>query len=76
MFLGTPWDSIPILKVGDEVIGQSLALSRYAATKARLVGSNDEEDAQIDAIVDACDELRRKPWSLFFSMKDEAKKVT
>ena len=70
----TPWGSMPFLKVKDNMLGQSIALSRYAATIARMSGSSDEEAAQMDAIVDAVDELRVKAWGLAFADTD-AKRV-
>ena len=65
---------MPFLKVKDNMLGQSIALSRYAATIARMSGSSDEEAAQMDAIVDAVDELRVKAWGLAFADTD-AKRV-
>lgn len=67
----TPWGSIPTLKVGNDVIGQSIALARYAGGRANMAGCNDIEAAKMDAIVDAVDEIRRKPWGLFFADTDE-----
>ena len=68
----TPWGSMPYLTVDDKTtIGQSIAVTRYAARQAKLVGKTDEETAQLDAIVDAINDFRGLPWELMFTKDAE-----
>ena len=59
------------MTVDGKAIGQSIAMSRYAARKAGIAGSSDEEAALLDSIVDTVDEVRIKPWKFYFT-KDDA----
>ena len=52
-----PFQQLPILMVGDRVISQSCAISRYAAKVAGLYPSDDFEAALSDTIVDAWRDL-------------------
>ena len=40
-------DRLPVLKVGDAVIGQSKAIERYLATEFNLMGSDAMQAAQV-----------------------------
>lgn len=41
---------VPVLEIGDVFIGEAKAVERYVARKTGLMGSNDDEAAQIDAL--------------------------
>ena len=69
--LEMPWASLPVLEVDGKVIGQSLACTRYAAKLAKLTGSNDIEFAQLDAIVDAIQDIKSKPYGVMFAPDDK-----
>lgn len=53
-----PFGQTPILTVDGKIANQSVAIARYAAKKVKLVGSNDWEDLEIDAIVDTINDFR------------------
>ena len=71
----TPWGRLPILEVDGVVLGQSLAISRYAAKLAGIAGSDALEAAKYDAIVDALHACRTKLNDYIFSI-GEARKVS
>ncbi|KAI4471547.1 glutathione s-transferase [Holotrichia oblita] len=56
----TPFGQTPILTVNGKTANQSTAIARYAAKQAKLVGSNDWENLEIDAIVDTINDFRIK----------------
>ena len=65
---------LPILEVDGKSINQSIAISRYLAKKVGLVGKDDWEDLEIDAIVDTQNDFRLK-YTQYFLEKDESLKA-
>eukprot|EP00240_Pyramimonas_obovata_P013080 CAMPEP_0118925638 /NCGR_PEP_ID=MMETSP1169-20130426/3494_1 /TAXON_ID=36882 /ORGANISM="Pyramimonas obovata, Strain CCMP722" /LENGTH=259 /DNA_ID=CAMNT_0006866991 /DNA_START=89 /DNA_END=868 /DNA_ORIENTATION=- len=70
-------DRLPLLKVGDAVIGQSKAIERYLAAEFNLMGADAIEAAQVDAF---CEHIRdistafgRERGNPFGPMTDETK---
>ncbi|KAJ3662953.1 hypothetical protein Zmor_007267 [Zophobas morio] len=55
-----PFGQVPVLEHNGKVAHQSIAMARYAAKKAKLVGNDEWEDLEIDAIVDTVNDLRQK----------------
>ncbi|KAI4471549.1 glutathione s-transferase [Holotrichia oblita] len=55
-----PFGQTPILIVDGKTANQSTAIARYAAKKAKLIGSDDWENLEIDAIVDTINDFRTK----------------
>lgn len=53
-----PFGQVPILEHNGKVAHQNLAIARYLAKKGKLIGSDDWEDLEIDAIVDTINDLR------------------
>ncbi|GJQ67274.1 hypothetical protein Trydic_g15973 [Trypoxylus dichotomus] len=53
-----PFGQLPIYEENGKIVNQSLAIGRYVAKKVKLVGDNDWEDLEIDAIVDTVSDLR------------------
>lgn len=53
-----PFGQVPALTVDGKTANQSVAIARFAAKQAKLVGSNDWEDLEIDAIVDTINDFR------------------
>ncbi|RZC43019.1 glutathione S-transferase [Asbolus verrucosus] len=66
-----PFGQVPILEHDGKVAHQSVAMARYAAKQVKLVGGNDWEDLEIDAIVDTINDLRQKI-ALYSYETDEA----
>ena len=70
-FTETPWGSLPYVEVeGKTVLGQSIAVTRYAARQAKLNGGNAEEECVLDSIVDGINDFRGKPFDLMFAPDD------
>ena len=59
-FLLIPYDSGPVLCVGDVKIGQSKAIERYVARLCNMMGSNDIESAQIDCVTEHIRDIKDK----------------
>ncbi|XP_044270389.1 glutathione S-transferase-like [Tribolium madens] len=55
-----PFGQVPILEYNGKVAHQSIAIARFFAKKVKLVGNDDWEDLEIDAIVDTINDLRQK----------------
>ncbi|CAH1100580.1 unnamed protein product [Psylliodes chrysocephalus] len=55
-----PYGQLPTFEHDGKITHQSLAICRYAAKQAKLVGSNDWEDLEIDAAADTINDLRLK----------------
>jgi len=53
----TPWGSLPILEYDGQVIGQSKAVSRFAARQVGLAGKTPIEAAIADSTVDTISEI-------------------
>ncbi|XP_022903523.2 uncharacterized protein [Onthophagus taurus] len=69
----TPFGQVPILEENGKVVCQSTAIARYVAKKVGLMGANDWENLEIDAVVDTINDLRFK-MSRYAYEKDEIKK--
>ncbi|KAJ3663472.1 hypothetical protein Zmor_007731 [Zophobas morio] len=69
----TPFGLLPLLEHNGKQVNQSKAIARYLAKKVKLVGDDDWENLEIDAIVDTLDDLRQKVVTIFFE-QDETKK--
>jgi len=55
----TPFGQMPVLEVDGKALAQSHAINRYLARQFGLAGSNEWESAQIDALSDGMDEMRK-----------------
>lgn len=53
-----PFGQMPILELNGKIANQSIAIARYAAKQAKLVGDNDWENLEIDSVVDNVNDLR------------------
>lgn len=53
-----PFGQMPILEMNGKIANQSIAIARYAAKQAKLVGDNDWENLEIDSMVDNINDLR------------------
>lgn len=53
-----PFGQTPVLEENGKLAHQSVAIARYIAKKVKLVGNNDWEDLEIDAIVDTINDFR------------------
>ncbi|RZB40563.1 glutathione S-transferase [Asbolus verrucosus] len=71
----TPFGQLPVLEHNGKQVNQSIAVARYVAKQVKLVGKDDWENLEIDAIVDTINDLRMKLVQIFFE-KDEEKKKT
>jgi len=71
----TPFGQLPYLEVDGKPLAQSLALTRFVARKNGLVGKDDFEAAQADALVDYTADVA-KGLSFMFTEQDEKKKAT
>jgi len=69
----TPFGQLPYLEVDGKPVAQSLTIARFAARKTGLVGHDDFEAAQADALVDYVTDAV-KGLAATFSEPDEAKK--
>jgi glutathione S-transferase len=57
----TPWGNLPILQVnGKTTIGQSMAIARYVAREAGLIGKTSLEQALVDSVAETINEIREK----------------
>ncbi|XP_063314689.1 hematopoietic prostaglandin D synthase [Pelobates fuscus] len=65
------YGQLPILEIDGVVYHQSIAIARYLAKQAGLVGKTDLDNLRIDALIDSFDDfISAFPWS----EPDEAKK--
>lgn len=53
-----PFGQVPVLEMDGKMVHQSVAISRYLAKLVNLVGTNDLENLEIDAIVDTITDFR------------------
>lgn len=53
-----PFGQVPALEYNGKIVGQSIAIARYVAKQVKLVGKDDWEDLEIDAMVDTVNDLR------------------
>ncbi|KAK5640388.1 hypothetical protein RI129_011199 [Pyrocoelia pectoralis] len=70
-----PFGQTPVLEFNGIQAYQSIAITRYLAKKVKLMGANDLEDLEIDAIVDTINDLRGKIATYYYET-DEAIKET
>ncbi|XP_065161131.1 glutathione S-transferase-like [Atheta coriaria] len=70
-----PFGQMPILVINGKQYHQSLAMARYCAKQAKLVGKDDLEDLEIESIVETINDLRLKI-ALYSYEKDEAIKAS
>lgn len=59
-----PMGQMPILEYNGKIAHQSMAICRFLAKQLKLVGKDDWEDLEIDAMVDTVNDFRQ---SKFFS---------
>jgi len=52
-----PWNQVPVLEVGDQVLAQSLTICRYLADNFGLAGITAWEAAKCDEYTDAISDL-------------------
>lgn len=62
-----PFGQMPILVINGKQYHQSLAMARYCAKQAKLVGKDDLEDLEIESIVETINDLRL---STFLNLKN------
>lgn len=60
-----PFGQMPVLEHNGKVAHQSVAISRYLAKQVKLVGKDDWEDLEIDAVVDTFTDLRSSKLNYF-----------
>lgn len=65
-----PFGQVPIYEENGKIAHQSVAIARYVAKKVKLVGDDDWENLEIDAIVDTINDFRG---SKYFSPDHECK---
>ncbi|XP_047108255.1 glutathione S-transferase-like [Schistocerca piceifrons] len=70
----TPYGTLPVLEVDGKKLGQSIPICRYLAKQYGLLAENDWDNAQIDAAVDAIDDLRWSIKEFFFETNESRKK--
>ncbi|KAI4470913.1 glutathione s-transferase [Holotrichia oblita] len=70
-----PFGQMPLYEEKGKTATQSLAIARYIAKKAKLVGKNDWEDLEIDAIVDTVNDIRQKISQYYFESNAEYKET-
>ncbi|KAK5639827.1 hypothetical protein RI129_010638 [Pyrocoelia pectoralis] len=68
-----PFGQLPLFEFDDFKANQSIAICRYVAKQVKLVGSNDIENLEIDAVVDTVSDMRAKT-VVFKHESDSAKK--
>lgn len=68
-----PFGKLPVLEIDGKVLNQSMAICRYLAKKAGLVGSDDWESLLIDVAVDNINDLRLAMAMVVFHASEETK---
>ncbi|XP_018560948.1 glutathione S-transferase-like [Anoplophora glabripennis] len=68
-----PLGQMPTLEHNGKVAHQSVAISRYLAKQVKLVGKDDWEDLEIDAIVDTFTDLRTKIGLYHYEQNEKVK---
>ena len=66
-----PYGSVPVLEVDGKHLAGSGSIQRYLAEKFGLAGSNDFENAQLDSIIDVCNDLEIELIKYFFEKDDD-----
>jgi len=70
----TPFGQVPILTINGKVYNQTVALARFVAKKAKLVGKDDFENMEIDSIIDTINDIRTKIALNHYNPDEESKK--
>ncbi|KRT79658.1 Glutathione S-transferase [Oryctes borbonicus] len=70
-----PFGQLPILEENGKVAHQSVALTRYVAKKVKLIGNDDWENLEIDAIVDTINDFRAKIASYYYEKNEIVKEA-
>ncbi|KAJ8932221.1 hypothetical protein NQ318_012641 [Aromia moschata] len=68
-----PFGQLPILEHNGKVSNQSVAICRYLAKQVKLVGKDDWEDLEIDAIVDTIGDIRMKLATYHYEQDEKIK---
>lgn len=61
----TPFHSLPLLEIGDEVLTQSHAIARYAAKKAKLYPVDPLAAAKVDEILGYAEDIGKEAQKLY-----------
>nr|AHC08045.1 sigma glutathione S-transferase [Locusta migratoria] len=69
----TPYGTMPVLEVDGKKLGQSIPICRYLAKQYGLLAENDWDNAQIDAAVDAINDLRMSIKNFYFEENGSTK---
>ncbi|KAK5639822.1 hypothetical protein RI129_010633 [Pyrocoelia pectoralis] len=69
----TPFGQVPVLEINGQQINQSLAICRYLGKRAKLTGSSDVEDLEIDAMADTINDFRGKIAQYHYETNSEVK---
>lgn len=64
---------LPLLEVDGKMVNQSIAIARFLAKKVGLVGKDDWENLEIDAVVDTQNDLRLKLTELLLTLDKDKK---
>lgn len=70
-----PYRQLPILKRGETVIPESMAIARLIAKENGLAGGDDVEQALANSVVDAVEHFGNIGVDIFVFEQDEAKKA-
>ncbi|XP_018560938.1 glutathione S-transferase [Anoplophora glabripennis] len=71
----TPLRQLPLLEHNGKIANQSIAICRYLAKQVKLVGKDDWEDLEIDAIVDTTMDLCLKTAFHVFEKNEKVKQA-
>ncbi|CAH1778726.1 unnamed protein product [Owenia fusiformis] len=69
-----PYGQLPILEVDGKVLGQSVAIARFAARETGMLGENSFDMAVADSVVDSVGDVSQSLYQAHFE-KDDAKKA-
>uniref|UniRef100_A0A1B6LLB9 glutathione transferase n=1 Tax=Graphocephala atropunctata TaxID=36148 RepID=A0A1B6LLB9_9HEMI len=69
------YGKLPLLEVDGKVLTQSVAICRFLAKKAKLMGADDWENVQIDIIADTIVDLRLHTPKIYFEPDEDLKKT-
>ncbi|KAI4470748.1 glutathione s-transferase [Holotrichia oblita] len=70
-----PFGHLPVIEADGKKAAQSIAIARYVAKKVKLIGANDWEDLEIDAIVDTLNDIKEKLSEIFGEEDEKSKDV-
>ncbi|KAF2904005.1 hypothetical protein ILUMI_02176 [Ignelater luminosus] len=69
-----PFGQVPVLEVNGKLAHQHVAMARYLAKQVKLVGKDDWEDLEIDAIVETINDLRQKIFFYYYEQHLESRR--